>query len=138
MSSTLTPEGVELGKFFKVSARQFEAGHIAPEMFATAIDAEWHRLMETPEYAAFCAEHAGQAIGHSRAKGAGEISWISAYEEMFGPLPKIWFTDEDGQVDERALAGYRESGVVVAEWDCSPIPGDGGDLAPEQEKALFR
>ncbi len=54
---------------------------------------------------------------------------------MFGPLPKIWFTDEDGQVDERALAGYRETGVVVAEWDCSPVPGDGGDVAAKGEKA---
>ncbi|MDW6062279.1 hypothetical protein SAZ11_34985 [Streptomyces sp. FXJ1.4098] len=138
MSSTLNPERVELGKFFKVSARQFKAGHIAPEMFSTAIDAEWHRLMKTPEYAAFCAEHAGQAIGHSSAKGSGKISWVSMYEDMFGPLPEIWFTDNDGQVDEKALASYRETGVVVAEWDCSPVPGDGGDIAPKQAKAAAR
>ncbi|MDT0546950.1 MULTISPECIES: hypothetical protein [Streptomyces] len=138
MSSALTPERVELGKFFKVSARQFEARRTTPEMFSTAIDAEWHRLMKTPEYAAFCAEHAGQAIGHSPAKGAGEISWISVYEELFGPLPEIWFTGDDGQVDEKALGTYRESGVVVAEWDCSPVPGDSGDVAPKQEKALAR
>jgi hypothetical protein len=138
MSTTLTPERVELGKFFKVSVRQFEAGHAAPEMFSTAIDAEWHRLLDSPEYDGFCREHAGQRIGHSPVKGVGEISWVSAYEEMFGPLPDIWFTSVDGQVDEEALARYRESGVVVAEWDCSPVPGDGGDIAPKRRKAATR
>lgn len=57
---------------------------------------------------------------------------------MFGPLPETWFTGDDGRVDGKALADYRESGVVVAEWDCSPVPGDGGDIVPRQKKALAR
>ncbi|MER6089261.1 hypothetical protein [Streptomyces bluensis] len=138
MCSTMTPERVELARFFKVSSRRFEIGHATPEMFSTAIDAEWHRLMKTPEYAEFCTEHAGRAIGHRPVKGAGEISWISTYEEMFGPLPALWFTSKHGRVDEEALARYQETGVVVAEWDCSPVPGDGGDIAPKPEKATAR
>ncbi|MEU7183626.1 MULTISPECIES: hypothetical protein [Streptomyces] len=131
-----TIERAELGKFFAVSIRQFNAGHSAPEMFSTAIDAEWHRLMETPEYAEFSDRHAGQILGHTSNCGAGRISWISAYEEMYGSLPEIWFTDTDGKVDEQALARYRETGVVVAEWDCSPAPD--GDAVPEPKTATIR
>ncbi|MCX4960056.1 hypothetical protein OG523_40285 [Streptomyces virginiae] len=36
-------------------------------------------------------------------------------------------------VDELAVVRYRETGTVVAEWDCSPVGGsDGDDLTPEQ------
>ncbi|WP_432096385.1 hypothetical protein [Streptomyces sp. bgisy100] len=136
MNTTQTPERVELGKFFEVSAQQFEAGRPAPQMFCPAIDVEWHRLMHTAEYAEFTAQHAGQLLGHRRSHGKGPISWISAYEDMHGALPEIWFTGIDGQVDERRFTHYRETGEVVAEWDCSPVPGDGGDVVPERRKAI--
>ncbi|MGW0771563.1 hypothetical protein [Streptomyces sp. NPDC002676] len=94
---------------------------------------------ELPEYPAFCAEQAGALIGHGESKGVGRIAWVSAYEEMFGPLPKVWFTDAVGILDTAALARYRETGVVVAEWDCSPTGGDGdGDVAPRQREAVTR
>lgn len=127
--STKPVEQVELGRFLKVAARQFEAGRTAPEMFSPAIDGEWHRLLNSSDYQAFCAEHAGRQIGHAPKAGVGEISWVRAYEELFGPLPEIWFTDQHGRLDHEGLAQYRETGTVVAEWDCSPVPGDGGDVA---------
>lgn len=131
MTAVQTPERTELGKFFQVSVRQFDAGQVAPEMFSAAIDAEWHQLLANPEYAAFCAQSAGRLINHVENTGYGRISWVDAYEEMFGRLPEVWFTGADGVLDERALARYRETGEVWAEWDCSPIPGDGGDVAPK-------
>ncbi|WP_435604662.1 hypothetical protein [Streptomyces sp. bgisy130] len=134
MSTAQTPERVELAKFFEVSAQQFEAGRPAPQMFCPAIDAEWHRLLHTAEYAEFSARHAGQMLGHMSSHGNGRISWIPAHEEMYGPLPEIWFTGSDGQVDEKRLTHYRETGEVVAEWDCSPVPGDGGDIVPKRRK----
>ncbi|WP_274559278.1 hypothetical protein [Streptomyces spiramyceticus] len=135
--STETLEKVELGRFFTVSARCFAVGHGAPEMFSPAIDAEWHRLMETPEYTEFSSRHGGQAFGHASNCGAGSVTWITTYEEMYGALPEIWFTREDGTLDETGFTHYRETGEVVAEWNCSPAPGD-GDAAPTQEKAAAR
>ncbi|MEU8976459.1 hypothetical protein AB0D11_46190 [Streptomyces monashensis] len=38
-------------------------------------------------------------------------------------------------------AGYRETGVVVAECDCSPTGGDGdvdGEAVPERREAVTR
>lgn len=134
--STRTAQQTELGKFLQVTARQFDAGRPAPEMFSPAIDSEWHRLLNTPGYHAFCDENAGRWIGHAANAGAGEISWVRAYEELFGQLPGIWFTDEHGQLDSEGLAHYRETGTVVAEWDCSPVPGDGGDDAVPTSQAV--
>jgi hypothetical protein len=54
-----------------------------------------------------------------------------AYKETLGPLSEVWFTAADGLLDEQALARYRGTGQVWAEWDCSPAPGDGGDVAPK-------
>ncbi|GAA2608527.1 hypothetical protein [Streptomyces tubercidicus] len=133
MSPTQTPERVELGKFFEVSARQFKAGDIAPEMFSTAIDAEWHRMLGSAEYVDFSSRHAGQVFGHETDYGTGKISWIRTYEEMFGRLPDIWFTDADGAVDRQSADRYRETGEVWAEWSCSPLPGD-PESAPEQRR----
>ncbi|MER5973043.1 hypothetical protein ABT112_25490 [Streptomyces sp. NPDC002055] len=133
--STNTVEQVELGRFLEVAVRQFDAGCTAPEMFSPAIDSEWHRLLNSPNYQEFCIEHAGRRIGHAPNVGAGEISWVRAYGELFGPLPEIWFTDQHGGLDHERLARYRETGTVVAEWDCSPVPGDGGDVAAPTRQA---
>ncbi|MGV9267674.1 hypothetical protein ACWDRR_23785 [Kitasatospora sp. NPDC003701] len=124
------PELTELGKFFTIAARRIDAGEAAPEMFSAAVDAAWHRLVADPAaHVAFAVEHAGRTLGHVESAGVGFISWVSAYEEAYGPLADIWFTDAGGAVNTAALARYRASGEVWAEWDCSPVPGD-GDLVP--------
>ncbi|MER5549195.1 hypothetical protein ABT072_43975 [Streptomyces sp. NPDC002589] len=139
MHSTMTPEQVELGRFFKVTVRRLEEGQAAPEMFSGAGDTEWHRMLNTlEEYSAFCTEQAGSLIGHAGNKGEGPISWVSAYEEMFGPLSKVWFTDAAGTLDTAALTRYRNTGVVVAEWDCTPTGGDGDGVAPKRREAVTR
>ncbi|MFJ6771594.1 hypothetical protein ACIQOV_11610 [Kitasatospora sp. NPDC091257] len=132
--SITTESGVELdelGKFFTVTARRIDAGEVAPEMFSAAIDAAWHRLATDPAaHQAFTLRHAGRTLAHVESAGSGFISWVGAYEEAYGPLPEVWFTDADGMVNAEALARYRETGEVWAEWNCSPEPGDGDDLVP--------
>ncbi|MFJ3877437.1 hypothetical protein ACIPW5_08275 [Streptomyces sp. NPDC090077] len=126
---------IELGRFLTITGQRFKDGDTAPEMFSGAIDAAWHEMLGTPEYAALCEETAGQPIRHVENNGFGPIAWVAAYEEAYGPLPEIWFTDAEGNVDEEGLARYRETGRVVAEWDCGPAGGDGDDLAPETDLA---
>ncbi|CAM5678115.1 MULTISPECIES: hypothetical protein [Streptomyces] len=139
MNGTLSPERIDLGRFFSVAAERLAAGHAVVEMFSGAIDAEWHRFLDDPEYAAFSTDLAGGVLGHVAAAGAGEISWVAVYEKRFGMLSEVWFTDADGTVDAGALARYRETGAVVAEWDCSPTSGDGDDvMRQEPEKATRR
>jgi hypothetical protein len=124
-------ELVELGKFFTISARRFDTGQTAPEMFSAAIDAAWHRLAKDPRaHHAFANEHAGRKLDHIETAGHGFIAWVPAYEEAYGPLPEIWFTTRNGTVNEQSLSRYTETGTVVAEWNCSPAPGD-GDVLPE-------
>ncbi|MEU8923134.1 hypothetical protein AB0D10_19670 [Kitasatospora sp. NPDC048545] len=119
----------ELGKFFTIAARRNDAGQAAPEMFSGAIDAAWHTLVDDPAaHETFAVQHAGRRLAHVESSGIGFVSWVSAYEEAYGPLPAIWFTDADGAVNTKALARYRETGEVWAEWNCSPAPGDGDDL----------
>ncbi|MEV6566323.1 hypothetical protein [Streptomyces kronopolitis] len=137
MISTQTPERVELGRFFEVSAREIETGNTTPEMFSTAVDAAWHQLLSASEYATFCTQHAGQVFGHVSSSGAGKISWIRTYEEMFGPLSAIWFTDADGTVDRDAMGRYRATGEVWAEWNCSPAPED-PEAVPKRQKIATR
>ncbi|MFD4534364.1 hypothetical protein ACFWNL_11030 [Kitasatospora sp. NPDC058397] len=121
----------ELGKFFTITARRIDAGQAAAEMFSAAIDNAWHQLLSDPAaHEAFAVRHGGRKLTHVESAGVGFISWVGAYEEAYGPLPEIWFTDADGTVNTVALARYRETGEVWAEWDCSPAPGDGDDLAP--------
>ncbi|MGW2491940.1 hypothetical protein ACWCV9_32605 [Streptomyces sp. NPDC001606] len=127
--STTTAERRELGRFLALAKQRFDRGGAPAEMFSPAVDAEWHRMLDTPDYAAFSAERAGTVLGHREAQGYGPIGWVAAYEEAYGPLHEIWFTDAEGVLDESALARYRETGTVVAEWDCSPTSGDGDDEA---------
>jgi hypothetical protein len=118
----------ELGKFFTIAARQIDSGQAAPEMFSAAIDATWHQLLTDPAaHEAFAIQHAGRKLTHVEGKGSGFVSWVSAYEEAYGALPAIWFTDADGRANTEALARYRETGQVWAEWDCGPVEGDDGD-----------
>ncbi|WP_411139188.1 hypothetical protein [Streptomyces sp. C10] len=77
--------------------------------------AAWHELLGTHKYAAICQESAGQPIGHVATGGHGPISWVAAYEKAYGPLPQIWFTDADSNVDQEAIDRYSTTGIVVAE-----------------------
>ncbi|WP_256987448.1 hypothetical protein [Streptomyces sp. BR123] len=43
-----------------------------------------------------------------------------------------------GTLDEQAIAHYRETGTVIAEWDCGPASGDGDDAAPVQPETTLR
>ncbi|WP_327065788.1 hypothetical protein [Kitasatospora sp. NBC_01302] len=118
----------ELGKFFTIAARRFDAGQAAPQMFSTAIDSVWHALVADPDaHHDFSLHHAGRELTHAEMTGRGPIDWVSTYEEAYGPLPEIWFTNADGTVNTEALAQYRETGTVVAEWDCGPVEGGDGD-----------
>ncbi|MCP3817575.1 hypothetical protein NLX86_05320 [Streptomyces sp. A3M-1-3] len=128
--STTTIERRELGRFLALAGQQFESGKGPAEMFSRAVDAAWHQMLATPEYAAFSTKHAGTVLGHREMNGSGPIGWVAAYEEAYGPLSEIWFTNEKGILDEGALARYKETGKVVAEWDCGPTTGDGDDAAP--------
>ncbi|WP_053643723.1 hypothetical protein [Streptomyces sp. XY431] len=133
MSSTIksTAELDELGKYFAIAARRIDSGEAAPEMFSAAVDTAWHRLADDLEaYEAFTLQHAGRKLAHVEGGGSGFITWVSAYEEAYGPLPEVWFTNADGTLDTEALARYRETGEVRGEWNCSPAPGDGDDMAP--------
>ncbi|MFJ7277909.1 hypothetical protein [Kitasatospora sp. NPDC098663] len=131
MSTATTMELDELGKFFKITARRIDAGETAPQMFSSAIDAAWHTLVADPAaHEAFTLQHAGRRLAHVESNGNGFISWVGAYEEAYGPLPEVWFTDADGKVDTAALAHYRDTGEVWAEWDCSPEPSGDDDLIP--------
>ncbi|MFJ3787949.1 hypothetical protein [Kitasatospora sp. NPDC090091] len=119
--STITNELVELGKFFTITGRRLAAGNTAPEMFSGAIDAAWHLLAADAEaHAEFTATHAGRGLLHVEGSGEGFVSWVAAYQEVYGQLPEIWFTDAEGMVNTEALARYRESGEVWASWKCSP------------------
>ncbi|MFI5616508.1 hypothetical protein [Streptomyces sp. NPDC051567] len=134
MSAT-TVERVELSRFLTLTGRRFERGDTAPEMFSGAVDAEWHRLLDDPDYPAFCAKTAGQLVLHAAINGAGPVSWVSEYEAAFGcVLPDIWFTDAEGNLDTVAVARYRDTGEVLGEWNCSPTGGDGDDVVPSRKR----
>jgi hypothetical protein len=126
----------ELGKFFTIAARRIAAGRTAPEMFSAAIDSVWHELVGDPAaHDAFALRYAGRRLAHVESAGSGHIAWVSGYEEAYGPLPEVWFTDADGTVNTEALARYRDTGEVYAEWDCSPAGGDGDDGVGAPEKS---
>ncbi|WKV76603.1 hypothetical protein AW27_033875 (plasmid) [Streptomyces sp. PCS3-D2] len=135
--ATVSTATTELGRFLTITGQRFRTGQSAPEMFSPAVDKAWHELLGTPAYKALCLETAGQPIRHVANNGHGPIAWVAAYEEADGPLPEIWFTDADGNLDQGAIARYRETGTVVAEWDCGPA-GGGDDVAPDQAETARR
>lgn len=128
----------ELHRFLTITGQRLKNGQPMPQMFSPAVDAAWHEMLDTPAYAALCQETAGQPIRHVANNGYGPIAWVAAYEAEYGPLPEIWFTDAEGTVDDQALARYRSTGTLVAEWDCGPVGGDGDDLTPEQPETRRR
>ncbi|MFE3881809.1 hypothetical protein ACFXPQ_02595 [Streptomyces lydicus] len=132
----MSTETTELRRFLTITGQRFDNGQSAPEMFSPAVDAVWHELLGTPQYADLCQETAGRLIGHAATGGRGPNAWVTAYEEAYGRLPEVWFTDADGNVDQEAIARYRATGTVVAEWDCAPIGG--GDVAPDRRPETAR
>ncbi|MCZ2526981.1 hypothetical protein [Streptomyces sp. HB2AG] len=122
----------ELRRFLTITGRRLANGQSTPEMFSPAVDAAWHRILGTPQYTALCQETAGRPISHAANNGHGPIAWVADYAKAYGPLPQIWFTDTDGNVNQEAIARYRTTGTVVAEWDCTPAGGDGDDFAPDR------
>ncbi|MER7790917.1 hypothetical protein [Streptomyces sp. NPDC097640] len=137
------PDGAELdelGKFFTLYAeRQARGDDRVMPMFSARIDAAWHRLNTHPAaLAAFSERHAGMPVGHAPLKGSGRVNWIEEYAARFGTLPAVWFADASGWVDTDALGRYERTGTVVTNWDCSPVPGDGGDVAKPARPATAR
>ncbi|MFF2044157.1 hypothetical protein ACFVVX_27420 [Kitasatospora sp. NPDC058170] len=116
-----TIEITELGRFLSIAGRRLAVGGTAPEMFSGAIDAVWHALAKDSQaHAEFTTAHAGRPLAHIEGAGQGRILWVTAYDEAYGPLPEVWFTDESGAVDTATHSRYRETGEVWASWKCSP------------------
>lgn len=118
--TTVADARAELGRFFAIAA----VADRAPGMFSEYIDAEWHRLLESDEYAAFCKEAAGRHIDHVAGAESGQITWLKLYHERFGLLPDAWFADRNGVVDVTARAVYLSTRTVRASWNCSATTGD--------------
>ncbi|MFE9465412.1 hypothetical protein ACFYNW_17370 [Streptomyces virginiae] len=117
----MTAVRTELGRFLTLAGYRYNQGESATPMFSGAIDAAWHELAEDPAaHEAFGIEHAGAVVHHVEGSGEGFVPWVSAYEEAYGPLPVVWFTDADGHVDEAAFTTYQETGRVWASWKCGP------------------
>lgn len=127
----MNAETTELSRFLTITGQRLANGQSAPEMFSPAVDGVWHQMLGTPAYTALCQETADGPIHHVPNNGYGPIAWVSAYKAAYGPLPEIWLTDADDTVDQDALTRYRETGTVVAEWDCSPAGGNSDEFAPD-------
>jgi hypothetical protein len=110
----------ELSKFFAIATM----AKVPPGMFSIFIDAQWHRLMQAPDYAEFCMRSVGQYVGHAPIDGQGEIRWVDMYDHQFGTLTAPWFADENGVVDAEALVRYLGTRTVRASWKCEPTTGD--------------
>lgn len=123
----------ELGRFFRLAREHSVPGSgTTMPMFSEYVDAAWHRLLREPDgYGAFCQRWTGVPMGHRESAGGVPVDWVPVYEAVHGLLPDVWFADASGRVDEGALAEYRRTGVVTADWDCAPVPGDGDDMTGE-------
>ncbi|NOK59850.1 MAG: hypothetical protein GFH27_549291n42 [Chloroflexi bacterium AL-W] len=108
---------VELGRIFELATDGVEN----VTMPSRYIDSVWHDMLKEPaSYEAFCKRVAGVVVEHTPAQGEGEITWVSSYEEKFGKLDSVWFTDEHGVLDNNLYETYLETGHVRASWDCTP------------------
>ena len=104
-------------------------------MFSAAVDAVWHdHLNDQAAYARLCKSIVGAPIGHRSFRGAGVIPGIESYEDRYGTLPKIWFTDAQGCIDRSAQDTYERTHTVIASWDCGPAtPDPDGTKKPEPQ-----
>lgn len=111
----------ELKRFLVVAKKyQQETGKRA-FMPACPVDKAWHNMLELPaQYSHFCQQSVGGDVLHETAMGEGEIGWTKVYEELYGPLPEIWFQDINGVLEKEHRQVYLDEGVFRASWDCTP------------------
>jgi hypothetical protein len=111
---------LELAKFFALAMD----APSPPQMFSQFIDNLWHSMLEgkaTEDYVDFSVAACGAIIEHVPLSGEGEVTWVTAYHAKFGQdLPKEWFCNRDGVLDDAAYNEYLRTGDVVASWDCTP------------------
>jgi hypothetical protein len=121
----VTPEAArrELARFFTIARTADQA----PEMFSEYIDAEWHRLLGTPEYETLCRQAIGRTVGHRQEAGSGTPSWIDRCHEEFGELSPVWFATADGSIDTALYRDYLAGAPLVTMWDCTPTTNDEDD-----------
>ncbi len=126
----------ELARFFGLSV-ELDADLT---MFSEFIDDAWHRLAADEEsFAEFSRRACGRVLGHvpsGSARPIVEIEWVGAYEARYGDIPRLWFADRDGVVDEDAYADYLATHTIVASWRCSPSSGSSsykGDFPDEPD-----
>lgn len=119
--STTAAARTELGRFLALAGHRFSREESTTPMFSGAIDVTWHeRAQKLPAHEASAIQRAGPVVRHVEVGGPGFILWVTAYEEIYGRLPVVWFTDSDGHVDKAACATYQETGRVQASWNCGP------------------
>jgi hypothetical protein len=110
----------ELAKFFAIAKDMLEA----PGMFSKYIDGIWHNLLESPEYSEFSIAACGEIVEHVPISGEGRVEWVDAYHAKYGEnLPKEWFCDAEGMLDEAAYAEYLATEIVNGGWNCNPKSG---------------
>lgn len=111
----------ELGRFLMVAKTYQEENKGQVLMPACPVDTQWHELLDdNDEHKQFCHELIGHDIEHRPISGEGEIDWTGTYERLFGPLPKIWFKDSDGNLNDLRWKDYQETGIFRASWECEP------------------
>jgi len=112
---------VELERFLKVAVLCQEKDASNVYMPCCYVDKVWHELLtDTVEYTRIVSHVFSGEIDHISIKGSGIVEWVPLYEEKFGKLHSIWFTDENEIVNEKSYGEYLETGVMRASWDCTP------------------
>jgi hypothetical protein len=122
MRAQIENVGLEFERFLVV-ARDYEAatGLSAP-MPVCAVDTYWHDFLKHPaEYQALCDSVAGHYVEHRPLSGEGEIPWVPFYEEKYGALGAIWFSDTNGTEIPGVRANYERTGGYRMAWDCTPF-----------------
>ncbi|TYR78270.1 hypothetical protein FZC66_20105 [Priestia megaterium] len=122
----------ELGRYFELAVDGVENLGMPDNI----LDKVWHEKLENPEeYLKFCNNTVGCYIEHGQLMGEGEPSWIKNYEDKFGKLDPIWFTNDKGSFNEGAYNSYINTGKVKMSWNCNAIPLDEKDpVAPPKNK----
>lgn len=126
----------ELDKYFQLCALG-----TTTEMFSPLLDQHWHKLLEDRKsYIERTTRVCGQVIPHEPFCGYGTIGFVETYEKCFGQLSDVWFRDEFGVLDEEMYKTYRNTGRVIASWECSAthnclaLPEDQNPAPKESDK----
>ena len=111
----------ELIKFFELSREKIDD----LKMPRCIIDEYWHELLELEnEYEKFCIKYAGRIIFHEKSGGEEVLEWVKRYEQNYGVLSPLWFTDKFRELDIKSYEQYKQSGIVKLSWDCQPAIRD--------------